>query len=215
MLKTISKSICTIFPKNIGLNLSILLWILLIILSLGLLINYETKPALLTDAVKYWPSLTQFIQKNNTYKLVMVVHPYCSCSRASLRELSLIMARIHEAPVSTYLLFYRSKASAVAWTKSRLWEKALQLENVQLIDDADGKLSKLFNASISGQTLLYEPSGRLVFNGGITPSRGHEGDNSGINAIVAIITKGITKTHKTFVYGCPIFIHNSRGKNRA
>jgi len=32
--------------------------------------------------------------------------------------------------------------------------------------------------------MLYDKLGQLVFNGGITSSRGHEGDNEGQDAII-------------------------------
>ena len=36
-----------------------------------------------------------------------------------------------------------------------------------------------FGAETSGQTLLYDRDGRLLFSGGTTGSRGHDGDNAG------------------------------------
>ncbi len=42
-------------------------------------------------------------------------------------------------------------------------------------------------SSTSGQVLLYDPSGRLAFSGGITAARGHVGDNAGSDAIVGLV----------------------------
>ena len=40
-----------------------------------------------------------------------------------------------------------------------------------------------------GHVLLYDKNGALVFSGGVTPARGHEGDSIGNSMILAIIRK--------------------------
>ena len=61
----------------------------------------------------------------------------------------------------------------------------------------------------SGQVLLYQPSGRLAFSGGITPARGHSGDNPGSDAVLSLVRRearqadGVPVTCR--VFGCPLF----------
>src|SRR5687768_17857026 len=50
----------------------------------------------------------------------------------------------------------------------------------------------------------YEPNGELQFDGGITVSRGHFGDNAGRDAIESCLTNGTAVLAETPVYGCPI-----------
>ena len=59
-----------------------------------------------------------------------------------------------------------------------------------------------FGAETSGHTFLFDPSGRLLFNGGITASRGHSGDNAGESSIVSLINNHTAKIGQTFVFGC-------------
>ncbi len=61
-----------------------------------------------------------------------------------------------------------------------------------------------FGVKGSGHVLLYQPSGRLVFSGGITPSRGHEGDNPGRAAVISLVLQGRSPVNRTPVYGCPL-----------
>jgi hypothetical protein len=51
---------------------------------------------------------------------------------------------------------------------------------------------------------LYAPTGKLLFSGGITASRGHEGDNVGRSAIVSFILNGHAPVNHTPVFGCSL-----------
>ena len=72
--------------------------------------------------------------------------------------------------------------------------------------DNDGIEARRFGSSASGQVLLYNPQGKLLFSGGITASRGHSGDNDGRTAIVALLTQGQAAKDETPVFGCQLFV---------
>ena len=57
--------------------------------------------------------------------------------------------------------------------------------------------------------LLFSPQGRLLFAGGITPARGHEGDNGGKEAFEYMLEHPNAKTLSFPVYGCGLI---ARGK---
>jgi hypothetical protein len=60
-----------------------------------------------------------------------------------------------------------------------------------------------FGALTSGHTVVYDPSGRLLFSGGITSARGHAGENMGSELILAqLARKTNPQTHA--VFGCPL-----------
>ena len=71
--------------------------------------------------------------------------------------------------------------------------------------DNDGIEARRFGSSTSGQVMLYNTQGKLLFSGGITASRGHSGDNDGRTAIVALLTQGQALTDETPVFGCQLF----------
>jgi hypothetical protein len=88
---------------------------------------------------------------------------------------------------------------------------------VRVVADTDGADARRFGAIASGQTMLYGSDGRLQFTGGITGSRGHEGDNAGVDAIEAALQgdrSGLdgdrTARTSTFVFGCLLF--NAEGR---
>ena len=77
-----------------------------------------------------------------------------------------------------------------------------------MIDD-EGAEANRFHAATSGQTLLYDAAGLLLFSGGITGSRGHSGDNAGQAAIVSLVNSRAADLTETSVFGCPLFDPNS------
>jgi hypothetical protein len=53
----------------------------------------------------------------------------------------------------------------------------------------------------------------LAFSGGITDSRGHEGDNDGADAILEIVSgPGVRAVARTPVFGCTLFDGDGNGK---
>ena len=82
---------------------------------------------------------------------------------------------------------------------------AAGLPGVQIHQDAEGTEARRFGAETSGHTVLYDPNGWLLFRGGITAGRGHEGDNIGGDSIVALVTGAAAAAQHTPVYGCRLF----------
>jgi hypothetical protein len=90
------------------------------------------------------------------------------------------------------------------WEKKDLWNLATSIPGLRVIRDQGGGEAHRFDAEGSGHVLLYAPSGKLLFSGGITASRGHEGDNVGRSAIVSFILDGHSPVSHTPVFGCSL-----------
>ena len=113
------------------------------------------------------------------------------------------------------------------WTKSDLWSSAGLIPGVTRLIDR-GAEARLFGAATSGQTMVYDSLGRLLFSGGITAARGHFGDNAGVSAIARLIdtresdasasavyrNKSVVDASTNTVYGCPLFAPLSREKKQ-
>jgi hypothetical protein len=69
----------------------------------------------------------------------------------------------------------------------------------------DGSLARQLGAETSGYVALYDANGRLLFSGGITRSRGHEGESAGRRTICALLAGEVVADPKTPVFGCPLF----------
>jgi len=138
----------------------------------------------------------------------MLVHPQCPCSRASIGELALLMAQ-SQGRLKAYVLFLKPAGFSDDWEKTDLWQSAAGIPGVKPLVDYDGMEARRFHAKTSGQTVLYDAEGRLLFSGGITAARGHAGDNAGRSAIVSLVNAKVADKAETPVFGCPLFDENS------
>jgi hypothetical protein len=187
---------------------SITLWLLVVGIGLSVLSGYENTPGVAAKPLASWPADSQIQRATGRPTLVMLVHPHCPCSRASIGELALLMAQ-SQGRLAAYVLFLKPAGFSDDWEKTDLWQSAAGIPGVQPIVDNDGMEARRFHATTSGQTVLYDAEGRLLFSGGITLARGHAGDNAGRSAIVSLVNAKVAEQTETPVFGCPLFDDNS------
>lgn len=145
--------------------------------------------------------LTPFSQVSSNEQLLVFLHPHCSCSQATLHELDRVLASVaHKPDVHIFFADVREHDSIKT---SALWQQA------QLIDDAkisidENDLAQQLSVHTSGGMLLYNMDGKLLFNGGITASRGHEGDNAGKAQLVNALKTSLDTSSQAAVFGCAL-----------
>jgi len=113
-----------------------------------------------------------------------------------------------EAKVAATVLFVKPEGFDEGWEHTDLWQEAARIPGVSVVSDEGGEAAR-FGAFTSGQALLYDSNGNLLFSGGITSARGHEGDNNGVNAIQSLVASagadaGPRAESTTPVFGCPL-----------
>jgi hypothetical protein len=184
-------------------------WIAALSLGLGALLNYESAPGQVGSVPSTWPVGSKVPLAANEQTLVMLAHPHCPCTRASMSELAQIMARV-QGKVHAYVLFLKPQNSGPEWDDTDLRRSAAKIPGVTVLSDVDGAEARRFGAETSGHTFLFDYRGRLLFSGGITESRGHAGDNAGESAIVALANTHTSGRVTTFVFGCSLFDHRDK-----
>jgi hypothetical protein len=110
-----------------------------------------------------------------------------------------------QGQVKAYVLFVKPANFSDGWEQTDLLASAAAIPGVIVVRDDEGVEASRFHAATSGQTMLYDAGGRLLFSGGITSARGHEGDNAGRTAIVSLLTTNEAEQKETPVFGCPLF----------
>jgi hypothetical protein len=181
-----------------------LLWLIAIGVGLSLVWDYDNRPGKRAAAYTHWPIASHISRQQGKPALVMLVHPRCPCSRASIGELARLMAdRVGQ--VSATVVFIRPHEMAADWEKTDVWRSAAIIPGVDVTADVDGIEARRFGAQTSGQTMLYGADGALLFSGGITAARGHWGDNDGVRIIASLLEKGGVAKKETEVFGCPLF----------
>jgi hypothetical protein len=180
------------------------LWLFTISTGVRALWGYESTPGVAAAAPDRWPDGSRIERATDRATLVMLAHPHCPCTRASIAELSRLMTQA-QGRVAAYVLFVKPADFADGWEQTDLLASAAAIPGVSVVRDDDGVESERFHAETSGQTMLYDAEGKLLFSGGITGARGHMGDNAGRAAVVSLLTTGEPVRRETPVFGCPLF----------
>jgi hypothetical protein len=178
-----------------------MLWLLVIGVGLDRLWAFAQTPGPAATAPGAWPGSSPLVRKNGLPTLVMFLHPQCSCSRASVGELALLMAHT-QGRVAAYVIIYRPSDAEPGWEHTDLWTSAAAIPGVHVISDENAAAAAVFSVAVSGQTLLYDAAGQLTFSGGITYARGHSGDNAGRSALLSLVNGHSSTVTRTPVFGC-------------
>jgi hypothetical protein len=178
-------------------------WLSLVGLAFFILVRYSLTPGRRGTPPAQWPAASGVTRERSEPTLVLVLHPHCPCSRATLAELTEVMTQC-QGRLGARILFVRPSGLPDPWVKTDLWRTAQSIPGVVPVIDRDGAEAARFGSYTSGQVALYDHGGALVFRGGITGARGHVGANPGAQAVVEFVSKGAGPLHESAVYGCPL-----------
>jgi hypothetical protein len=196
--------------KQAVVSVAVALWIPAVAFGINILWNYSTTPGRPAAPPLDWPADAPIDRANGRASLVMFAHPQCECSRATIGELAIIMARA-QGQLEADVFFYLPTREPGTWARTDLWRSASAIPGVRVHEDREAAVARSFGAFTSGQTLLYDTRGRLLFKGGITGLRGHSGDNAGRNAITALLL-GETPRQNTLPVMTPVLGCSLRGE---
>lgn len=167
------------------------------------MMRYDSTPGVAAMAVDRWPGGISSARDPLKFTLVMLVHPNCPCSRASISELAAILGHCPGAATAT-VIFEHPTGMADDPATTDLWKSASDIRGVRVIRDDGALMAAAFGAETSGQVFLYDAQGSLRFSGGITESRGHVGDNAGRAAVEQLLQGKAPVKTRTPVFGCSL-----------
>lgn len=179
-----------------------LAWLGLVAGGLHFVWGYENSPGRSGAPPMHWPDDSAIRRNPELPTLVLFIHPHCPCSRATIGELAILMARSQGRVHATAV--FVTPAGFKGWERTDLWTSARDIPGVTISVDENGVEAQRFRSETSGQVALYGQNGQLLFSGGITGSRGHSGDNAGRTAIQSLLANGQVSTKETPVFGCPL-----------
>jgi len=164
--------------------------------------RFETTAGRGAEAPAAWPASSRIVPARDRWTLVMLIHPHCSCSRASLQELERIV-EMSGPSLETYVLVYRPSEFRAGWENTDVVDAASRVQRAHVVMDTNGQEARRFGAFTSGQTFLFDRDGRRRFSGGITSLRGHAGVNRGSMDVVDIVRSKVPQGAHP-VFGCAI-----------
>ncbi|HYV37200.1 MAG TPA: hypothetical protein VE988_15950 [Gemmataceae bacterium] len=180
-----------------------LCWSVVLGAGFWLLVKYKSTAGENGSVQSQWPKDSRIAQVPQCFNIVVALHPHCPCSRATVTELANILARSKEN-VHVHALIYRPSSSPEGWEESEIVHSAKKLPGVSIHLDKDSVEGNRFGALTSGHVLLFGANGSLLFNGGITSSRGHQGETPAHEALWSLLKGDSSPLSTTPVYGCPL-----------
>src|SRR4029453_15748046 len=97
---------------------------------------------------RIWPADSRIVQAKDRATLVVLAHPHCPCTRASIGELASIMTH-SQGHVTAYVLFLKPAGFSEDWEKTDLWRSAASIPGVTAVIDDGGVEARRFNAATS------------------------------------------------------------------
>lgn len=182
----------------------IAVWAGAIVAGYGALLRYEAVPGAAAASPPRWPSASPLSRSDGRATLVVVLHPRCACSKATLRELERLLPELQPAP-RVHALVVRPPGAAEGWERAELWQLAASIPGVELHADPDGAEAHRFGAATSGHVFLFDAAGALRYSGGLTSARGHEGPAPAQRAIADVIAgRAQPGLAAASVFGCAL-----------
>ena len=182
-------------------RVAVVAWVTVVSASVVWVWHYKTTPGAASAPPAAWPESAN-VQRSGTTVLV-ALHPLCTCSEATISELARLMASLDSRP-RVYALFYDYQPAGKLLTDTSLWHRAAAIPGVVPMRDPGGEMAKSFGAETSGDVIAYGTDGGLLFHGGITPARGHEGDSFGRQRLLAVLRGQSPDRRDSPVFGCEI-----------
>lgn len=207
------------------LTVIVFLWVTLVGVGIYTMLDYEFTPGESGTPPQQWPAAASVELDSTQPTLLMFIHPHCPCTRASIRELSLLLSNCGNQ-VRTHVVFVQPDGTSEDWAQTDLWTSVGRLPGVERVVDLNNQLTTTFAMRTSGEVLLYTPQGSLQFHGGLTASRGHQGENVGRSTLTALLQQANPSSNlslsgstprvlsqdqpspaKTLAFGCPLCEH--------
>ena len=178
-------------------------WIAAVAAGMFQVWNYEMTTGHIGGVAARWPVDSALPFESDRARLLLFAHPRCPCTRASIEELARLLTQCGDRPVAI-VVFLQPDGVDVAWVRDALWRRSFEIPQVRAVIDPGGREQARFGVHTSGHVLLYDREGILVFSGGITAARGHEGANAGAAAIADWYRHGTADVSETPVFGCSL-----------
>ena len=179
-------------------------WIALLVGGVVWTARWNQRPGTVGAVPTGWPAASKIVHGTQRDVLVVFPHPRCPCTVATFRELEKIVSRCQER-VDTRIVFCLPPGATEGFDEGELHRRAAEIPGATVQIDLDGREARLFDATTSGAVYLFDRDGALRFSGGITASRGHEGENPGSTQVLALVRDGGTGSYRAPVFGCPLF----------
>jgi hypothetical protein len=178
--------------------------------------EFNHEPEEFERALGGWPMESRLTLAADRPTMVYFIHPKCPCTRASLAELEQLWFLQHRrgaerAPKLIVVVTIPEDAKD-EWLTTDTVARARALEGALFAIDRNGEEAFRFGAATSGLVKWFDRSGRCLYSGGITASRGHEGGNVGRDLLESLMQGAAEAATGLPAFGCRLCLPASGAK---
>jgi hypothetical protein len=167
--------------------------------------EFSVNEPLSHPAVTHWPAESALARSEHRPTLVLFLHPKCPCSRATVNELSRLLAVTTETEMPAPDLIVVATVPPTAkesWWDTGTVAQTERIAGATLFVDRGGREAARFGATTSGFVMLFDESGSCRYAGGITVSRGHAGPSAGGDRLAELLRGAASQASEMPVFGC-------------
>lgn len=181
-------------------RLAMAAWAGAVVAGLFWLSYHAASPGDSGDPKEQWPIGSRLAPANDRPSLLLFVQDRCPCTGASLAEFERLLAR-SPVPLAARIVNVRPDPQDDGVTIP-----PRSIAGVPSVADEGGVEARRFGVATSGHVLLFDRAGRLLFSGGITPARGHQGDSLGRDALLERLSGhgAYSGPARSPVFGCSL-----------
>lgn len=184
-------------------TIALTMWLVAVIGGTLTIAAYSNTPGPNIQTVVNWPANTTAMQSVDSPTVVLFLHPKCPCSWSTLREFERALGDDSGLAEIRIGLFCPAGKPDV-WTDTKLSKFAEKIHPGSTFVDRSATEAKRFGVLTSGHVMAFSASGKRLFSGGITTSRGHDGENRGSLALRSVFQGDDRPFVEQPVFGCPI-----------
>ena len=178
------------------------LWFAGVVAAFLVIWNYKTTPGDDVTAPGSWPAASVIARVPGVANVVMFAHPQCPCTRASIAELARLATELGPR-AQIHVVIVRPDGTDEEFVRGVIAERASAIRGARIVVDVDGVESERFGAIVSGSTVVYSSKGELMFRGGLTTARGHEGSGPAQARIRELVVADMGQADAP-TFGCAI-----------
>lgn len=169
-------------------------------ISYGILLDHTYRATTTSADFPSWPLGSRIDHRDADRLLIAFAHPRCPCFATTLSELKVISKKFPDLRIC--VVFAAPNGAPDGWCSGATWDRVRAAGFVP-IEDSQCMESHLFNATASGQLMVFKDR-KCLFHGGITAGRGHIGPSAGAVELEHVLSGGAPSLVAYPVFGCPL-----------
>lgn len=178
-------------------------WLVGVTAALLCVWSYKTTDNGSPAAPSRWPHASALRIAEDRPTVIMFAHPHCPCTKASMAELTRLAAEL-EGRAAVQVVLVRPTGTDEGFEDGDVRDRARRVPGARLVIDDHGREAERFHARTSGSVVVYGAAGQLLFSGGITTARGHEGRAHASDQILALVAGSTLQTASAPTFGCAL-----------